>query len=104
MKKILLTLCLIFAWSLSVSAADIPVWRVLWTILPEVDATRADGVRFVASMSNADISAVMEMARRAEHFIESAAMGAVDFEIKVMLSGTPVTTLSTFSDDNTYVW
>ena len=86
-----------------VFAADPPVWRILWAILPEVDYTHSDGQRIAITMTSNDLEVCERMAKRTEAFLEEAAGGVVDFQVVVKTSKKSVTSMSTADDGGLWV-
>lgn len=98
-KKIFLLvfiLCLIS----TTAYASIPTWRILWIILPRVNAIHTDGVTYNFTLTQDEITKIREMSERSEQFIEEATGNAVDIEMTVVESKGTVRSLT---DDGTYL-
>jgi len=100
MKKFFLCLFLVFC--VYPVEASIPQWRILWVILPQINATHTDGTRYVFSLQQDEINIIREMSERTERFIEAATNHAVDIEITVVESNGTVTSL-TENDSHLFV-
>ena len=91
---------ILFCLVSSVANASIPTWRILWIILPRINAAHTDGVTYNFTLNKDDITKIREMSERVERFIEEATGNAVDVEMTVLESTGTVTSLT----ENTYLY
>ena len=94
-KVVILLLITFFSCLLSplVTYAEVPTWRILWIILPRVNAVH-NGVIYNYSLNADEIQKIHEMSERTENFFESASNNAVNFEITIMESTGTITSLT----------
>ena len=72
--------------------AESPKWRVLWIILPKVNAVH-NGVLYNYSLTADEIAEIRAMSKKTEKFFEAASGNAVDFEMTIMESTGTITKL-----------
>ena len=84
----------------SVANASIPTWRILWIILPRINAAHTDGVTYNFTLTQDEITKIREISERVEQFIEESTGNAVDIEMTVIESKGTVRSLT---DDGTYL-
>jgi hypothetical protein len=88
---------------IGLSTGDPVVWRVMWLIMPKVEAKLKDSTTFTINMTDSDIEKVTEMASRFENNIETASNNQVDISVDVFISQQTVSSLSIFSGNSYYV-
>ena len=92
----------VFLFVPSIATASIPTWRILWTILPRLNVTHTDGVKYNFTLNQDEITKIREMAGRVERFIEAASNHAVNIEMTIVESTGIVRSL-TENDDHLFV-
>jgi hypothetical protein len=86
--------------SVSIDVTKPPVWKILWLICPETDAT-VNGKHYKTKMSDAQIEMVRQKAVWYEEFVEAAAEGKVDIQVTVEVMKGAVTE---FDSDANWVY
>ena len=92
MKKLCLAVLLIAASSCP-ACAEIPVWRILWIILPRINSVY-NGVVYEFQMTDEEIEMERSNAQEVEKFIEASASTSIDVQITPIVSQEEVTSLS----------
>lgn len=92
MKKFALAVIMVMFMAVN-ACAEVPVWRILWIILPKMNA-KHDGILYNFEMTEWEINKEYELASDVEKFIEEAAKGNVDVQITMCQSAMEVTTLT----------
>lgn len=88
---------------IGLSTGDPIVWRIMWLIMPKVEAKLKDNSTFTINMTDNDINKVTEMASRFENNIEKASNNQVDISVDVFVSKQTVSSLTVFSGNSYYV-